>query len=266
MAVRKPRRATTPVPSLDESGEHYLYRRIEASVRAMIAEGEMRPGMRLPSEATLAQRFGTTRVTVSKALAVLERDGLVNRAVGRGTFVAATEQLTSVIDTGRILSFEEQMGSAGLSVSYRLLGFEHVATPPFAQGRMGLPASAKIYRLDRLRLIKGRVVCLEERFIRPELAQHITVAMLARKSAMEVLGDLLGYHVPLLEVVLYPAVADRRLAQLMQIRQGSPVSVREHILRDRQKRVIECGINTFAADVRIAYTLGAATEARDEST
>jgi DNA-binding GntR family transcriptional regulator len=83
---------------------------------------------------------------------------------------------------------------------------------------------------------------------------------------MEILGDLLGYHVPLLEVVMYPAVADRRLAQLMQIRQGSPVSVREHILRDRQKRVIECGINTFTADARIAYTLGAATEARDEST
>lgn len=266
MAVRKSRWATTPVPPRDESGEHYLYRRIELSLRATIADGTMRPGMRLPSETTLAQRFRTTRVTVSKALAMLERDGLVNRAVGRGTFVAATEQLTSVIDTRRTLSFEEQVGSTGHSVSYRLLGFEHVAPTPFAKRRMGLPAGAKIYRLDRLRIVNGQVVCLEERFIRPELAQHITIAMLARKSAMEILGDVLGYHIPVLEVVLYPAVADQRLAKLMQIQQGDPVSVREHTLRDRQKRVIECGINTFIADVRIAYTLGAATQAPDEGT
>ncbi len=266
MAVQKSRCGPAPIAPSDESGEPYLYRRIEASVRAMIADGTMQPGTRLPSEATLARRFGTTRVTVSKALAVLERDGLVTRAVGRGTFVAASEQLTSVIDTSRILSFEEQMGSAGRSVSYRLLGFEHVTAPAYARARMGLPAGARLYRLDRLRLIKGRVVCLEERFIRANLAQHITIAMLAHKGAMEILGDVLGYHVPVLAVVLYPAVADRRLAQLMQIRQGDPVTVREHILRDQQRRVIECGINTFTADVRIAYTLDAATGARDETT
>ena len=46
MAVRKLRGAGTPVPPPEESGEHYLYRRIEASVRTMIAEGEMRPGQR----------------------------------------------------------------------------------------------------------------------------------------------------------------------------------------------------------------------------
>jgi DNA-binding GntR family transcriptional regulator len=226
----------------------------------MIADGAMRPGARLPSEAALAQRFETTRVTVSKALAALERDRLVKRAVGRGTFVAGAEQFTSVIDTTQALSFEDQMVSAGRSVSYRLLGFEHVAAPPLVQERMGLPAGSKIYRLDRLRLIKGRIVCLEERFICPELAQHISVAMLARKGAMDILGELLGYRVPVLEVVLYPAIADRRLAQLMQIEQGDPVTVREHLLRDRQKQVIECGTNTFTADVRIAYTLAARTK------
>lgn len=247
-------------------GEIYLYRRIEAAVRAMIAEGSVAPGARLPPESVLAGRFSTTRVTVAKALASLERDGLVHRLVGRGTFVAETRPVTSIIDQTLILSFEEQMGSAGRAVSFRLLGFRRITAPPFAIERLRLAPGTKLYRMDRLRLIEGRVICLEERYIPTQFAERITPAMLAHKGAVEFMGDLLGYPVPMFEVTLYPAIAGSRLARLMALAPGSPVTVREHVLSDRAHQPIVCGINTFTAEARISYVLGAAAPVEPAST
>lgn len=237
-------------------GDIYLYRRIEAAVRAMIGEGRVAPGARLPPESTLAREFRTTRVTVAKALASLEREGLVHRLVGRGTFVAETRPVTSIIDQTLILSFEEQAGSAGRAVSFRLLGFRRITAPPFALERLRLAPGTKLYRMDRLRLIEGRVICLEERYIPTEFAERITPAMLAHKGAVEIIGDILFYPVPMFEVTLYPAVAGARLARLMEIAPGSPVTVREHVLSDRARQPIVCGINTFTAEARISYVLG----------
>ncbi len=58
--------------------------------RALVGEitgGVYRPGDRLPSEAALCERFGASRITVAKAIQALQRDGLVTRRAGSGTYV-----------------------------------------------------------------------------------------------------------------------------------------------------------------------------------
>ena len=62
--------------------------RLLASLRKTIAQGEWKPGERIPTERDLAQRFRSARNTVRRALKVLEEEGQIYREVGRGTFVA----------------------------------------------------------------------------------------------------------------------------------------------------------------------------------
>jgi GntR family transcriptional regulator len=64
-----------------------LWAQIEASLRARISAGELSPGERLPAERDLARALGVSRMTVRQALDALSRRGLVERGVGRGTFV-----------------------------------------------------------------------------------------------------------------------------------------------------------------------------------
>ena len=64
-----------------------LYRAIHRELVREIAEGRYRPGDRLPSEAQLCERFSASRITVAKAIQALQRDGLVNRRPGSGTYV-----------------------------------------------------------------------------------------------------------------------------------------------------------------------------------
>ncbi|PZG17490.1 FadR family transcriptional regulator [Nonomuraea aridisoli] len=62
---------------------------IVEQVRLLIREGKLVPGDRLPSERSLCERFGVSRVTVREALRVLEASGLVEIRVGArgGAFV-----------------------------------------------------------------------------------------------------------------------------------------------------------------------------------
>ena len=57
-------------------------------LRGFIEDGDYADGGKLPPERHLSDRLGVSRATLRKALDALERDGLIWRHVGKGTFVA----------------------------------------------------------------------------------------------------------------------------------------------------------------------------------
>jgi DNA-binding FadR family transcriptional regulator len=58
-----------------------------AAVRQWLTEVQATPNRRLPPERKLAEKFAVSRAELRKVLAALEREGLIQRHVGRGTFV-----------------------------------------------------------------------------------------------------------------------------------------------------------------------------------
>lgn len=62
--------------------------KIAESLRAAISGGTFGTSGRLPTERALAERFQTTRSAVRKVTDDLVEEGLIERHVGRGTFVA----------------------------------------------------------------------------------------------------------------------------------------------------------------------------------
>jgi DNA-binding LacI/PurR family transcriptional regulator len=65
-----------------------LYERLRSYLLDEIRSGRLGPGDRLPSEMALADQFNVSRITSKKALETLERDGLIVRFRGKGSFVA----------------------------------------------------------------------------------------------------------------------------------------------------------------------------------
>jgi DNA-binding FadR family transcriptional regulator len=53
-------------------------------LRALVVDGELRPGARLPNEAVLAQEFGVSRATLREALRSLAAQSLIRTAKGAG--------------------------------------------------------------------------------------------------------------------------------------------------------------------------------------
>jgi DNA-binding LacI/PurR family transcriptional regulator len=63
------------------------YYQVYASLYKRIHSDEFISGDALPSERQLASDYGVSRITIVKALDILERDGLIDRQHGRGNFV-----------------------------------------------------------------------------------------------------------------------------------------------------------------------------------
>ncbi|HBL43371.1 MAG TPA: hypothetical protein DDZ90_08260, partial [Planctomycetaceae bacterium] len=92
---------TTTLPDDGElNSPRAKYERIQDHLKKQIQDGVLLPGMALPSEQQLATLFESARSTIRQAMGVLERDGLVSRVQGKGTFVHenARQRLASGLD------------------------------------------------------------------------------------------------------------------------------------------------------------------------
>lgn len=63
------------------------FKRVANELRTEILRGDFAPGDKLPSENVLADRFGVTRATVRKGVALLRSEGHVITHQGKGAFV-----------------------------------------------------------------------------------------------------------------------------------------------------------------------------------
>jgi GntR family transcriptional regulator len=74
---------------LDRHSGVPVYRQIQDQIRFLVASGVLGAGSELPSTRALAAELGLNPMTVSKAYALLERDGVVERRPGLALVVRA---------------------------------------------------------------------------------------------------------------------------------------------------------------------------------
>lgn len=73
------------------SGEP-IYAQIVRQIRQMILQGELDSGSPLPSIRLLAKELQISVITTKRAYEELEREGLINSIVGKGSFVSGADQ------------------------------------------------------------------------------------------------------------------------------------------------------------------------------
>jgi len=88
-----------------------LWEQVAAEIRRAIAEGEAKPGERMPLAKDLATVLGVNRNTVLRALHQLRDEGLVEMRQGRGITVAGTPERGAVLARARdLVAFARKNG------------------------------------------------------------------------------------------------------------------------------------------------------------
>src|SRR5947209_7573815 len=72
-------------PRRRQTGMSYKFQRLREKLRRAIETGELTG--KLPGERSLARRFHVNAKTLSKALTDLAAEGVLDRSIGRGTYV-----------------------------------------------------------------------------------------------------------------------------------------------------------------------------------
>jgi GntR family transcriptional regulator len=213
-----------------------LWAQIEASLRARISSGEFSPGERLPAERDLARELGVSRMTVRQALGVLAEAGLVERGVGRGTFVSSAGKV--VHDLRRVIGFTEAVERQGLRAGARVLEARERQPPARVAAALGLPAGENALRIRRLRSAGGRVLAIEDSWLParrfPGLLDHDLTG-----SIYALLRDPYGLApVEALER-LEPVAASAQEARALGIEPGAPLMQVERVARTAQGITVE---------------------------
>ncbi|MBR0934126.1 FadR/GntR family transcriptional regulator [Bradyrhizobium jicamae] len=92
-AINPNHQRTTPAARTGNVRDHSrnASREVRRFIESCVANGSLKAGDKIPNERDLATQFATGRNTIRKVLISLEAEGLVERHVGRGTFLTGTQ-------------------------------------------------------------------------------------------------------------------------------------------------------------------------------
>ncbi|HZZ43616.1 MAG TPA: GntR family transcriptional regulator [Tepidisphaeraceae bacterium] len=96
----------------------YKFQRLREELRAAVASGEL--AGKLPGERELARRFNVNAKTLSKALTDLAAEGLLERSIGRGTYVKGTSPASEEMDKWLLVCDPDQMQHPVLQALLRM--------------------------------------------------------------------------------------------------------------------------------------------------
>src|ERR1700746_110225 len=164
-----------------------VYKRIQDAIRKRIESSELVPGDPVASERELARMHKVSLMTARHALAGLEREGVVERRRGAGTFVAAPK-----IHFNKLMSYSEHMASRGLSPRSRVLVSKIVEHEPEVAARLGLPAPSALVKIERLRETGDDPFALETCYLPASEFPEFVKATLGRVSLFATLVNEFG--------------------------------------------------------------------------
>ncbi|MFZ5815150.1 MAG: GntR family transcriptional regulator [Bacillota bacterium] len=222
-----------------------LYYQIKTRLLEQIESGQLKPGDRVPSERELTDRYGVSRMTARQALVELETQGVLVREQGKGTFVATPkfEQPLALLT-----SFTEDMRRRGLRAGAQVLSAGLVPAERRAARDLGLAETARVYRLERLRLAGGEPMALETSHLAADRFPGLLELDLENRSLYALLRERYGVELARASQSLEAVPADARLAEILRVREGTPLMLMERLSRDPQDRPVELVRSYYRGD------------------
>lgn len=202
------------------------YHRIAESLRERIRRGDFAAGARLPNQRHLARDFGVTLMTLRQALELLEREKLIVRRHGLGTFVAAP---SIDYDITQLRRFAGDLLAQGEPLTTRLLSRRFTTPDRGVRAALGLGAGARVLVLERLRLVGGHPMSLQRSFLPAAIGEEVVKADLDATPLRQALEFKLGLPIVGARESVSAVRLGRREARELGCRPGVPAFESERV-------------------------------------
>jgi GntR family transcriptional regulator len=194
------------------------YQKIQATIVKRIDSGQLKPGDAVDSERELAKIHQVSLMTARHALTALEREGMVQRRRGAGTFVAPPR-----VHFNKLMSYTEQMSGRSLAVSSKLLSLDLIDTQQEIAARLALPSTSRLIKVERLRMGANEPFAIETCYLSAADFVGLTKAPLDRVSLFSILEQDYGLEIAHADEEIDATTADPHTAKLLGIASGAPV-------------------------------------------
>lgn len=169
-----------------------LYEQVRQDLLERINTGEWGPGDALPTEMSLIEAYGVSRVTMRRAISELVQSGYLFRRSGKGTFVR--DRMQYYIPDG-MLGFLEHSLHMGDEASYEVVALDTVPAPAVEAGLLSVAEGDPLRHLVLKRLIDGRVAGWQEIYMLEDYAGPLQQDDIEAHSERFPLFSLTGVHI-----------------------------------------------------------------------
>lgn len=227
-----------------------LYRQLADILREPIANGALPVGGELPKEATIADRFGVSLITVRQALRDLEADGLIRKRSAKPAVVAArTPPVTLSWSFKNFADIAAFTRDARLDVrSYRK------ETSPILQQRFDLPLGASGYCLRGILAVGEQKKAQITSYFPPEIGGSLKREDFTDVLIFRSVQKRLGLRLDVAHVTICAEVADAAVAEDLDVDIGNAILSVEMLYQSSDQRNVEFTIARHPAHLfRITY-------------
>lgn len=188
------------------------YIRIHDAVKKQIDDGFWEIGQRLPSERDLADDYEVSRMTLRQAITLLVEEGILERRVGSGTYVASHRVQEKMRGT---TSFTEIVRSQGKTPSSQVVSYQRKPANETEIQQLQLKPSDYVVRMERVRYADNvplvfEVASIPEKLIREFKREDIT------EHFFQTLTDN-GYEIGKSQQTIYAKNASERVANYLKV-------------------------------------------------
>ena len=224
--------------TVDKASAVPYYHQVKEAVKALISRGRLKPGDMLPSEFSLSEQLGISRLVVHRAYRELVTEGLLIRKRPKGTFVSPPIHRGYRV-VGPLFSMTENLAQDGMKPTNRILRQEVLSAEEEARSELHLPARARVVHLSNLRLVDGLPFAIEDMYFPAERFPALAEMDMNNQSVYAILESHYDAHPQEAQDVVTAGPATREEARLLGITKGAPVMRLKRTSTDRQGRMVE---------------------------
>jgi GntR family transcriptional regulator len=211
------------------------YYQVYVVLQQRIRDGEWTSDAAMPTEQEFAASFGVSRVTIRKALNMLEEEKLILRQQGRGTFALPPPRAGTRADFS---GFLESIVDVEKRTKVRVLQFEKVGLPNDVADLLACPRGASGLKIVRVRMDNDAPFSFSTCYVPEPEADRVTQEALGNRTVLATLCAA-GVVPATAEQRLGATVADVEVARHLKIEVSAPLITLTRVVRDEDKRPIE---------------------------
>lgn len=140
----------------------------------------------MPSESELHAMFDVSRITIRQALGDLQKEGLVFKVHGKGSFVSQPKAFQNITS---LQGFAEAMSCSGHKIINRVVKFRFVPAPADVSARLALLARTQVAEIHRVRQLNRSAVSYEITYLPEPLGRKLERADLVTRDIFLILEN-----------------------------------------------------------------------------
>jgi GntR family transcriptional regulator len=196
------------------------YSAVADTLRRKILRGTLPPGAQLPTEFDLCAACGASRITIRRALAILEDERLIHRRPRYGTFVnPAQERKIPLLNT----DFTGSVTHNAPRLRRRLTDWGWRPAPGPVAAILHVPAQTPVLYAQRVDALAGRPAAYDDLYLPAACARRVTKADLDRLNFIEYWQHAEGLRLQRIQQSVDAVASQSAQASLLGIRPGVPL-------------------------------------------